>query len=143
MAFGLNFVALSLALAIAQQTTNAIPFYPSHCSPGPYIVFFAGGSAVLDATARETLANMADAAANCSPLQYTVTGNSDAAEPYRLSRARAEAVRRYMSMHGFARRQIKVRWLGNTQPRVATNASIPELQNRGVTILWTLDQSKL
>lgn len=102
---------------------------------GANFVYFKPGSASLTPLAKEILDNYL-ALLNMSkfPSRVEITGNADRVgrsdTNVRLSRRRAEAVRTYLSAHGFPRDHIVVESAGEDKPLVETADGVAEAQNR-------------
>jgi outer membrane protein OmpA-like peptidoglycan-associated protein len=127
----------------------APPPQPEAAAPPPprqFEVFFdfdrydltAEGTRVVDAAVAE--------AQQGGPAQIEITGNTDLAgtSAYNmvLSKRRAETVRRYMIARGIDAGEITVRWVGKSNPAVATADGVRDPRNRRVEIMITPEGSE-
>lgn len=109
----------------------------------PNIVFFASGSASLDARGEAILDGTVQWLRRGEAPRVRLGGSADrvgsAAANRRLARRRAEAVRDALLRRGFPAGAIAVEAYGETRPLVETDDGIAEPQNRYVYIAAEID----
>lgn len=110
------------------------------CMPGPWIVYFPRGSAELDETSHNILANFNANRVGCETGKVSVEGYTDTNERTAVSVARANAVERYLIGLGIPPKQMRAYGKGATNLRVRTPPHTDEPQNRRVEVsLWLPD----
>ncbi len=108
--------------------------------PMTYTVLFGFDSTKISPAARQTINRAAQAIARNDPVieAVVVEGHADRAGPaeynLRLSRDRAEAVRRALTGHGVPSKLIGIRAEGESDPAVTTPDDVAEPRNRRVRI---------
>jgi OOP family OmpA-OmpF porin len=141
----LLFVAASVAAAsaAAQDQAAAPPGPPplTVCSPGPYIVFFASGSARLRPDPLEILDHALEVRrAGCGTGLVVVAGYTDrsgrASRNLVLSRRRAAAVAHYLGAHGIPQRMMIVQGFGDRRPWNGARNRTHEPENRRVEVIF-------
>lgn len=97
-------------------------------------VYFAVDSATLNDTAKETLAEVADALTRRDDLTVEVRGHTDAtaSDTYnlKLSIRRAEAIKRYLVDAGIDADRLKVEGFGESQPAASNDTAEGRARNR-------------
>jgi outer membrane protein OmpA-like peptidoglycan-associated protein len=140
---GCSLLALTAPVAHAQVQTSpesgAIA-EPRQTSPGDYLVFFAFDSAELEADARQTFAEAAEAYRRTGEAQQiTATGHTDtsgsAEYNLELSQRRAEAVAAELGRQGVPATDIVTIGRGEEDLLVPTADGVREPRNRRVEIV--------
>ena len=110
------------------------------CTPGPYIVFFDWDKADITAEAAGILDNAISNYQNCGNASVMLAGHADrsgsASYNVGLSQRRANNVKAYLSARGIPDGVIGTEAFGESQPRVATDDGVRELQNRRVEVTY-------
>jgi len=126
----------------------ALPLSPADaCISDWRLVFFASGSAELDARARSILDNGVEMF-RLRPLvmMRRITAGADrlgsASANLRLSRRRAEAVRDYLAARGVPYGSMTIVALGETRLMVETADGVAEAQNRYVILEEVLTRAE-
>ena len=100
----------------------------------PNLVYFDFDKSALSPAAERVLYDVAREASRLGAAAVAVAGHTDragrAAYNRRLSRARADAVVRFLAAQGVDAARIEVRALGETQPRRVTDDGVREPENR-------------
>lgn len=103
-----------------------------------HTVFFALGSAALDAEARTTIDQAAAEHASTGTTSVSIVGHTDttgsAEYNMRLSQRRAEAVAAALEQRGVPSGQITTAWRGENDLAVQTGNNVPERRNRRAEI---------
>jgi outer membrane protein OmpA-like peptidoglycan-associated protein len=126
-------------VGLAILTLGAAPRPMTICTPGPYIAFFAWGSAEIDGNAAPILANMIEnlTGEGCQSVvrRIEIGAYTDTSEAPRLSIARARAIQRYFRGYGIKLNLFPTGY-GPTPLRVSTGTGVRERQNRRVEIYF-------
>ena len=140
---GTSLLALTAPVAHAQMQTSPAGgsiAEPGQTSPGDYLVFFAFDSAELEADARQTIAEAAEAYRRTGEAQQiTATGHTDtsgsAEYNLELSQRRAEAVAAELVRQGVPATDIVTVGRGEEDLLVPTADGVREPRNRRVEIV--------
>jgi len=110
------------------------------CNEGPYIVFFDWDSSDITAEAGTVLDSAITAYGDCGSAAIMLAGHADrsgsATYNVGLSERRNESVQGYLTGKGVPAGRISSEAFGESQPRVATEDGVRELQNRRVEITY-------
>ena len=113
---------------------------PVVCTPGPYIVFFDWDKSDITAEAAGILDNAISNYQQCGNASVMLAGHADrsgsASYNVGLSQRRADNVKAYLSARGIPGGVISTQAFGESQPRVATEDGVRELQNRRVEVTY-------
>jgi outer membrane protein OmpA-like peptidoglycan-associated protein len=123
------------ALAVLALSLSG-PARATVCMSGPFILFFATDSALVDRDGLDILDNAVHQAGDCGPASVMIAGFTDTSEDPRVARDRVEVVRAYYLAHGIPRRDLTIRVFGASQQRIATGRGVSERQNRRVEITY-------
>jgi OOP family OmpA-OmpF porin len=128
--------ATEMAMAPAPQPmAQSTP--PAPAQRFPYLVLFNWDRSNLtsDATAilDRVVQRVRSTDENVQLVGHTDSSGSNAYN-MKLSQTRAETVRRYLIAHGVPANSISTRWVGETEPMVATANGVREAQNRWVGV---------
>jgi OOP family OmpA-OmpF porin len=119
--------------------TAAPPPQPQPVPP-LFLVFFDFDKAVLTPSGAKVVEQAAAAFKSSGAAQIMATGYTDLAGPaaynLKLSKRRADTVRRYLLQLGVPAAAIMERARGKADPRVPTPDGVPEPQNRRVEIVF-------
>lgn len=130
----------TLTLAIALGMTSVSAAQTTGPAAGSFLVFFDWGKPDINRDAQAVLEEVAASYAQARPARVLVVGHADRSGPalvnLRASRRRAEAVRDYLASHGVPQNIMTVAGSGETQPVVATEDGVRDVQNRRVEIIF-------
>jgi outer membrane protein OmpA-like peptidoglycan-associated protein len=130
-----GFVVASGA-AMAQDTTASTQ--PE--APAPLVLYFSSGSSDIRPEDRSVLDQASRAYSQGKPIVMIVTGTADRVGSPSvnlvLSQRRATAVVNGLMARGIPAERFQVLAKGETEPAVATDEGVAELQNRRVEITW-------
>lgn len=131
--------AFNVAPPVPPAAAPAAAAAPAPAPARSYLVFFDWDSTVLNARARQIVAEAAQNATHVQVTRIEVAGHTDStgtpAYNLALSRRRAEAVAAELVNRGVARQAIAIQAFGETKPLVATADGVREPQNRRVEIV--------
>ena len=137
----------NIAGGCCQDTSSSDPIDPPPppppapvCNTGPYIVFFNWDESDVTPEAATVLDNAVTAYADCGTASVMLAGHADrsGSTTYNvgLSERRNAAVREYLNGRGIPDDRIGSEAFGESQPRVATEDGVRELQNRRVEVTY-------
>ena len=110
------------------------------CNTGPYIVFFNWDESDITPEAATVLDNAVTAYADCGTASVMLAGHTDRSgtTTYNMGLAerRNSSVRDYLNGRGIPDDRIGSEAFGESQPRVATEDGVRELQNRRVEVTY-------
>lgn len=122
----------ALALLVYAAPTRADP-----CTPGPYAIPFAAGSAEIGSDAKQVIDYAIGVRGACgSSALVLLAGHADTSESPDIAASRVTAVRSYLLSHGFTADQIVAKSLGASAPRIPTPPNAPEPKNRFVDLMY-------
>ena len=111
---------------------------PAAAQPQPFRLFFDWGKPEITRDGETILGDVVTAYQAQHPAHVTIAGHTDrsGSASYNLaaSRKRANAVREYLTAHGIPASAMTVSAYGESQPIVATEDGVREVQNRRVEI---------
>lgn len=130
--------------AMAELAAKPAPApQPVATVPGPFTIFFATASSKLDAAARDTLKQAADAYRANKPVTVVIAGHTDTVGTDNpnilLSQKRAETVANALAGLGVDAAAMALEAYGEEQPKVATGDGVAEPRNRRVEITFKND----
>ncbi len=127
--------------ALDELENGAKPLAGTSAPPPPargYNVFFDFDKSTLTVEGRQVVDAAATAARSGGTVQLTLLGKADLAgtDPYNmsLSHRRADTVQSAFLADGLTSDQIAVRWVGDREPPVPTEAGMREPRNRVVEV---------
>ena len=117
----------------------AAPPSPPSARPALFLVFFGFDKAILTPEGARVVQQAAAAYKSAGAARIGVSGYTDLAGPaaynLKLSKRRADTVRRYLLKLGVPAAAIDEKWFGKANPRVPTADGVREPQNRRVEIV--------
>lgn len=129
------------AMLSAQEASNAAPATPEDTAETPWLkVYFDSGSSRITVEQSATLDRAARTFREGDPFVMIVAGGADKVgdpvENLSLSLARATAVAKALTNRGIPIDRLQVLGRGNSEPQIATDVGVSELENRIVEISW-------
>jgi OmpA-OmpF porin, OOP family len=111
---------------------------PSSAQVQPFRIFFDWGKPDITRDGQAILGEVVAAYRERHPAHIAINGHTDRSGPEGVnlaaSRKRAEAVKAYLAAHGIPTSTLMTAAYGESQPIVATEDGVREVQNRRVEI---------